>query len=216
LKAISGFGMTEIWLGACLCSLDDDEQHRCETSGYPGLGFEIRIVDHETGEPLGPGAEGDLQVRGYSVMLGYYKKPDETAAAYTEDGWFKTGDMAIWLDDGYLRFLGRYKDMLKVGGENVDPMEVEGFLLEHPSVHQIAVVGCPDKRLTEVAVAYVQKAEGADIDGAQIVEYCRGKVASFKIPRHVVFVDEFPMTASGKIRKVELRADAAARFAAHD
>jgi fatty-acyl-CoA synthase len=216
LKAISGFGMTEIWLGACLCSLDDDEQHRCETSGYPGLGFEIRIVDHETGEPLGPGIEGELQVRGYSVMLGYYKKPDETAAAYTEDGWFKTGDMAIWLDDGYLRFLGRYKDMLKVGGENVDPMEVEGFLLEHPSVYQIAVVGCPDKRLTEIAVAYVQKAEGANIDGAQIVEHCRGKVASFKIPRHVVFVDEFPMTASGKIRKVELRADAAARFAAQD
>ena len=146
-------------------------------------------------------------------MVGYYNKPEETAASYTDDGWFMTGDVGVWRDDGYLRFLGRYKDMLKVGGENVDPMEVEGYLLEHPSVHQVAVVGCPDRRLSEVAVAYVQKAERADIEQNQIIAYCRGKVASFKIPRHVVFVDDFPMTASGKIRKVELRADAAERFA---
>ena len=213
LKSVSGFGMTEIWLGAGLCALDDDEEHRCETSGYPGLGYEVRIVDNETGAPLGPGVEGELQVRGYSLMVGYYNKPEETAASYTDDGWFKTGDVGVWRDDGYLRFLGRYKDMLKVGGENVDPMEVEGYLLEHPSVHQVAVVGCPDRHLSEVAVAYVQKAERADIEEDQIIAYCRGKVASFKIPRHVVFVDDFPMTASGKIRKVKLRADATERFA---
>jgi len=213
MKSVSGFGMTEIWLGAGLCSLDDDEEHRCETSGYPGLGYALRIADNETGEPVGPGIEGELQVQGYSLMLGYYKKPEETAASYADDGWFKTGDMAVWCEDGYMRFLGRYKDMLKVGGENVDPMEVEGLLLEHPAVHQIAVVGCPDQRLAEVAAAYVQLAPGADMDAEAIIGYCRNKVASFKIPRHVVFVDDFPMTASGKIRKVELREDAAERFA---
>lgn len=214
MRPFSGFGMTEVWIGVALGSLDDDEFHRCETSGYPGLGYESRIVDTETGAPLGPGIEGELQVRGYSLMLGYYKKPKETAESYTDDGWFITGDAAVWLEDGYLRYLGRYKDMLKVGGENVDPMEVEGFLLEHPDVHQVAVVGCPDAKLSEVAVAYVERAPGTAIEEAAVIAHCRGKVASFKIPRHVVFIDEFPMTASGKIRKVELRADAADKFAA--
>lgn len=212
LKHVSGFGMTEVWLGVTLGSLDDSVEKRCEASGYPGIGYEVRVADMETDEPVGPGVEGELQCRGRSLMKGYYKKPEETAAAYTDDGWFRTGDMAVWREDGYLRFLGRYKDMLKVGGENVDPMEVEGLLLGHPAVFQVAVVGCPDEKLAEVAVAYVQKAPGADIDEATIIESCHGKVASFKIPRHVVFVDDFPMTASGKIRKVELRADAKERF----
>ena len=212
LKHVSGFGMTEVWLGVTLGSLDDTVERRCEASGYPGIGYEVRVADLETGATLGPGIEGELQCRGRALMLGYYKKPEETAAAYTEDGWFRTGDMAIWREDGYLRFLGRHKDMLKVGGENVDPMEVEGLLLEHPAVFQVAVVGCPHETLAEVAVAYVQKTPGAAIDEAAIIENCRGKVASFKIPRHVVFIDAFPMTASGKIRKVELRADAKERF----
>ncbi len=212
-RSLSGFGMTEVLIGVGLSALDDDERHRFEASGYPSSGYEVRVADPVTGAPLGPGVEGELQTRGRYLMQGYYKKPKETAAAYAEDGWFKTGDAAMWLEDGHFRFLGRYKDMLKVGGENVDPMEVEGFLLEHPDVHQVAVVGCPDVRLSEVAVAYVQRTPGAAITGEAIVAYCRGKVASFKIPREVVFVDEFPMTASGKIRKVDLRADAAKRFA---
>lgn len=212
IRSISGFGMTEIWIGAGFNALSDSDEQRLEASGYVGLGYELRIVDPETGAALGPGVEGELQVRGRYLMLGYYKKPDETAASYTADGWFKTGDAAMWRDDGYMRFLGRYKDMLKVGGENVDPMEVEGLLLSQPEVCQVAVVGRPDERLSEVAVAYVQKEPGFEIDEAGVIAYCRGKVASFKIPRHVVFLDEFPMTASGKIRKVELRADAAERF----
>ena len=146
-------------------------------------------------------------------MLEYYKKPDETAATFTDDGWFKTGDSAVWLDNGYIRFLGRYKDMLKVGGENVDPMEAEGLLLEHPEVHQVAVVGMPDDRLTEVPVAYVQRATDSSMDEGAVIAHCRGKLASFKIPHNVVFVDDFPMTASGKIRKVELREDAKQRAA---
>ncbi len=212
-RAVSGFGMTEVWLGVSICSVDDDLEHRIETSGYPAPGYEARVVDAETNAPCPPGVEGELQVRGFSLMLGYYKKAAETAESYTEDGWFRTGDMAVWREDGYLRFLGRYKDMLKVGGENVDPMEVEGLLLDHPEIRQAAVVGAPDARLAEVAAAYVEREPGSHIDADAILSWCRGKVASFKLPAHVFFIDEFPMTASGKIRKVELRADVRSRTA---
>ncbi|MBC8238872.1 MAG: AMP-binding protein [Alphaproteobacteria bacterium] len=205
---LSGFGMTETWLGVTLCALDDDETRRCESSGYPGLGYETRVVDTETGVDQPPGVLGELLVRGFSLMRGYYKKPEETAAAIDADGWFQTGDTAEWLEDGYLRFLGRYKDMLKVGGENVDPMETEGLLLAHPAVFQIAIVGFPDEKLSEVPVAFLQRTPGSEITAEAVIDHCRGKVASFKIPRHVVFVDGFPMTASGKIRKVDLRAEA--------
>jgi fatty-acyl-CoA synthase len=212
LRNLSGFGMTETWIGVGLSSLDDDEAHRSEASGWPGRGYELRIVDDGSGEALGPGETGELQVRGGAVMTAYYNKPAETAAAFTDDGWFHTGDAAMWLPDGCLRFLGRYKDMLKVGGENVDPMETEGLLLEHPAVQQVAVVGLPDERLGEVAVAYVECRAGATLDAEEVLAHCRGKIASFKLPRHVVFVDAFPMTESGKIRKAELRADAKKRF----
>ncbi len=215
LKNLSGFGMTEVWLGVALNALDDSEEMRCETSGYPGLGYEISILDPETGAEQPIGVPGELMIRGYSLMSGYYKKPEETAASFNADGWFHSGDMAEWLEGGYIRFLGRYKDMLKVGGENVDPMETEGYLLEHPEVHQVAVVGYPDEKLAEVPVAFVERAPGTNIQAEEILDYCRGQVASFKIPRHVLFVDEFPMTASGKIRKVELREDALRLLADH-
>lgn len=211
LRNLSGFGMTETWLGAALCSLDDDETHRCEASGWPGLGYELRIVD-DAGKALGPGVPGELQVRGRAVMKEYYKKPAETASAFTKDHWFRTGDAAMWMPDGHLRFLGRYKDMLKVGGENVDPMETEALLLEHPAVQQVALVSLPDARLGEVPVAYVERKDGATIEADDVVNYCRGKIASFKVPRHVVFIDAFPMTESGKIKKADLRKDARKRF----
>jgi fatty-acyl-CoA synthase len=212
LRNLSGFGMTETWLGVALSSLDDDEAHRCEASGWPGLGYDLRIVDDASGEVLGPGALGELQVRGRAVMKEYYRKPAETAAVFTRDGWLRTGDAAMWLADGCLRFLGRYKDMLKVGGENVDPMETEALLLEHPDVQQVAVVGLPDERLGEVAVAYVERRAGATISADDVLGHCQGKVASFKLPKHVVFVEAFPMTESGKIRKADLREDARKRF----
>ena len=205
LRPVSGYGMTEVWVGAAIGSLADSEAMRSESSGRRAIGYELRIVDPETGTDCAVGQPGELLVKGYSVMLGYYRKPAETAAAFDAEGWFHTGDTAVWLETGYLRFLGRYKDMLKVGGENVDPMEVEGLLLDHPAVFQVAVVGMPDARLTEVACAFVQRQPGAALDEAEVIAYCRGKVASFKLPRRVVFVDDFPMTASGKIRKVDLR-----------
>src|SRR5262245_18554735 len=115
-------------------------------------------------------------------MLGYYRKPEETKACYTADGWLRTGDSGMWLEDGYFRFLGRDKDMLKIGGENVDPMETEGLPLEHSAIYQIAVVGVPDETFGEVAVAYVQRAPGAAIHVDEVIACCRSKIASFKIP----------------------------------
>ena len=213
MRSISGYGMTEVWVGAGIGSLDDNEEMRCESSGAVGLGYEMKIVDPVTGAAQPVGVPGELLVKGYSLLLEYYKKPEETAEAFDANGWFKTGDSAVWLQNGYIRFLGRYKDMLKVGGENVDPMEAEGLLLTHPDIHQVAVVGMPDTKLTEVGAAYVQLVPGAEMDEAAVIAHCRGKLASFKIPHHVVFVDDFPMTASGKIRKVELREDAKKRAA---
>ena len=180
---LSGFGMTECWLGVALCSLDDSEELRCESSGYVGMGYEIRIADPDTGADQPIGVPGELMIRGGFLMQGYYKKPEETAASFNADGWFHTGDTAEWLEGNYLRFLGRYKDMLKVGGENVDPMETEGFLLTHDDIHQIAIVGYPDEKLSEVPVAFVERAPGSDITADGVIELCRGKVASFKVPR---------------------------------
>ena len=208
LKALSAYGMTEVWVGAALSALDDDPSHRLETSGYPAPGYHFRVVDPDSGEQLPDGVPGELRVKSYALMKGYYKKPKETAESYDALGWFRTGDMAERHADGYIRFLGRFKDMLKVGGENVDPMEVEGLLLEHPAVQQVAVVGLPDRRLSEVPVAFVERKPDAEIEAEDVLAYCHGKVASFKIPRHAIFLDEFPMTASGKIRKVELREQA--------
>lgn len=213
LKTFSGFGMTETWTGACVGALDDTDEQRCEASGRPALGFEVRVADPATNQPLGVGERGEIQVRGPSVMRGYYNKPAETKATFTEDGWLKSGDVGFFREDGCLRFFGRIKDMLKVGGENVDPLEIEGFLLGHPGVQQVSIVGTPDKKLSEVPVAYIQKTGAAAITGDDVIAFCRNKLASFKIPRHVVFVDEFPMTGSGKIRKQDLREDAAKRFA---
>ena len=213
LRNLSGFGMTETWIGVALSAIDDDETHRCESSGFPAFGYEVRVVDPETNADQAVGVPGELQVRGYSMMLGYYKKPVETADSYTTDGWFKTGDTVIWLADGYIRLLGRHKDMLKVGGENVDPMETEGLLLEHPAVHQVAVVGLADEQMSEVPVAFVERAPGVRLEAEDVVNFCHGQVASFKIPRHVIFVDGFPMTASGKIRKADLREEAKQQFA---
>jgi len=162
-------------------------------------------VDPETGKDQPVSVPGEILVRGYIVTPGYYKRPEETARAIDADGWFHTGDMGLMRPDGHMRFLGRYKDMLKIGGENVDPMEVEAFLVTHPAIQACSVVGLPDARLAEVAVAFVQVAPGHTLSEQEVVEHCRGRVASFKIPRHVLFVDEFPMTSSGKVQKVKLR-----------
>jgi fatty-acyl-CoA synthase len=205
IRLVSGYGMSEMGSCATIGSLADSPEQSAETSGYPAPGYFFRIVDPETKRDQPVGVPGEIVVKGYSLMQGYYKKPKETAECFDEAGWFHTGDTGVRRADGYIRFLGRYKDMLKVGGENVDPMEVEALLLGAHGVQQVAVVALPDERLGEVPVAFVQCKRGVELVPAALIEFCRGKVATFKIPRHVLFVEEFPMTASGKFRKVELR-----------
>jgi fatty-acyl-CoA synthase len=202
---LTGWGMTEVGVGALLSFLDSSADDRCLGSGWPLPGYEFKVIDPKTGRTLGPGSMGELCARGYAVMQGYYQKPQDTAQTIDPEGWLHTGDMAIMLDDGMVRFLGRYKEILKVGGENVDPVEVEAFLLRHPAVNQVKIVGIPDARLSEVGVACIVLNPGGEVSAADLIDFCRGRLASFKIPRHVLFVREFPMTSSGKVQKFRLR-----------
>jgi fatty-acyl-CoA synthase len=205
---LSGYGMSEFGVGAAIGSLDSTEEQSCEASGFPAPGYEIRVIDPATGRDQPPDIPGEILVRGYTLMRGYYRKPEATAAAIDAEGWMHTGDMGLLRADGHLRFMGRYKDMLKIGGENVDPMEVEAYLMGHPAINLAAVVSYPDARLSEVGVAFVRCEPGQSLSESDVLAYCRGRIASFKIPRHVFFVDDFPMTGSGKIQKVKLREEA--------
>ncbi len=209
---LSGYGMSEIGVGAALSAIDSTEEQCVEASGYPAPGYEIKIIEPETGLEQPPGAAGEILVRGYMLMQGYYRKPEETAKAIDSGGWLHSGDMGLLRSDGHLRFMGRYKDMLKIGGENVDPLEVEAYLLSHPAIKAAAVVGCPDARLSEVAVAFVQLQADQKITAQEVAEHCRGKIASYKIPRHLFVLEEFPMTGSGKVQKVKLREEARRRL----
>ncbi len=206
---ISGFGMSESWSFIVCSHPTDTLEQRTETSGYPMLGVEIEIRDAASGAVLPPDVEGKLYVRHYTVTSGYWANPAATADAISPDGWLDTGDIALVRSDGHVVFLGRHKDMLKVGGENMSPAEVEGYLREVPGVLDVAVVGYPDARLSEVPVAYVIRTKESDTDVTlsedDLLDRLRGRIASYKIPRAVIFLDEMPMTPSGKIRKVELR-----------
>jgi fatty-acyl-CoA synthase len=207
-QLVSGYGMTEMMAGASVSALDSTEEQCAEASGYPAPGYEIIVIDPDTGREQPTGEPGEILVRSTMLMQGYYRKPEDTARVIDQDGWMHTGDMGVMRPDGHLRFVGRYKDMLKIGGENVDPMEVEAYLMTHPAMNMVAVVGFPDARLSEVAVAFVRLEPGQRLTEGEVIDYCRGKIASFKIPRHVVFVDDFPWTSSGKIQKVKLREEA--------
>jgi len=211
-RFLSGYGMSEFGVGAALSALDSTEEQCTEASGFPAPGYEIRVVDPLTGADQPAGVPGEILVRSYMTMQGYYGKPAETAQALDRDGWLHSGDMGVMREDGHLRFLGRYKDMLKIGGENVDPMEVEAFLMSLAGINLAAVVSFPDTRLSEVGVAFVRREPGSPLTDAEVLARCRGRIASFKIPRHIVFVDDFPMTSSGKIQKVKLREEALKRL----
>lgn len=208
---VSGFGMSEVWAFVACSHPSHTREQRVYASGYPMNDYEFKIIDPATGQELPPGAPGELLIKGYGIMKGYWDKPEATAHALV-DGWMHSGDRAYIRDDGHLVFVGRVKDMLKVGGENVSPAEVEAYLRSMAEVQDAAVVAYPDARLTEVPVAFVILTPGQQITGETVLARMKGRIASFKIPRHVVFVDGFPMTSSGKIRKVELRAQARERL----
>jgi fatty-acyl-CoA synthase len=202
---MSGFGMTECWAFVTVSNPSHSPEQRVHTSGYPMNDYEFKIVDPDTQQALDAGEKGEILIRGYAVMRGYWDKPEETAATLDPLGWLHSGDLGLLREDGNLVFLGRYKDMLKVGGENVSPAEVEAYIRDMDEILDVAVVAYPHARLTEVAVAFAVLNPGAAIAPETVIERCKGRIASFKIPRHVLYIDEFPMTPSGKIRKVELR-----------
>ena len=209
---LSGFGMTEFCVGATLSALDSTEEQCVQASGYPAPGYGVRIIDPASGQDQPTGTPGEILIRGYTMMQGYFNKPAETAAALDRDGWLHSGDMGVLREDGHLRLMGRYKDMLKIGGENVDPMEVEAFLMAHAAVDLAVVISYPDSRLSEVGIAYVRLKPGQSATEDDIIAHCRGRIASYKIPRRVIFTGDFPMTSSGKIQKAKLREDVLKRY----
>ncbi len=204
-KTATGWGMTEVMPGALIGCARDSFEHATATSGAPADGYEVEIKDLQSSETVAPGTNGEICVRGFAVMKGYYKKPEETAKTIDSEGWLHSGDVGVQQEDGYIRFLGRYKEMLKIGGENVDPVEVEAFFLRHEAVNKVQVVGVPDRRLSEIPVAFVILETDSNEGAENLAAFAKGKLASFKIPRHFLFVEEFPMTSSGKVKKFELR-----------
>jgi len=201
---VSAYGLTEASGVSCNGSADEDDETRANTCGKPYSGVQLRVVDLETGEEAAPGERGEVIIRGFSLFEGYYKSPEKTAEAIDKQGWLHTGDIAITDREGRVSYQGRIKDMLKVGGENVAAVEIESYIINHPAVQLVQVVGVPDNILFEVAAAFIQLEPGKTCTEQEIIDYCQGKIASFKIPRHIRFVDEWPMSAT-KIQKFKLQ-----------
>ncbi len=208
------YGSTEGGGAITYSQLDDDVDTRVTTCGHPLPGSEVRIADPDTGADLPTGTAGEILVRSFGLFTEYLNDPDKTAAAFDPDGWYRTGDRGALDDDGRLRFLGRLKDMLKVGGENVAAAEIESLLSTHPAVKLVQVVGVPDPRLEEVPAAFVELRAGRQATADELIEYCDQRIARFKVPRHVRFVSGWPMSAT-KIQKGPLRDQLVAELAGH-
>jgi fatty-acyl-CoA synthase len=193
-QAFQPYGMTEVNALAMLHDLDEPMESRALPGVWPADGVEVRVVDPDTGVDLPSGQEGELWIRGRLVTPGYYKKPEETARAFTTDGWFKTGDLAVRDDAGRTIFRGRLREVLRISHFMVAPGEIEAYLMTHPQVLQAFVIGIPDPRTNEAAVAYVIPRPGATLSEADVIAHCQGRIASFKIPRHVRIVADVPRT----------------------
>ncbi len=203
------YGMTETSPVSTQTGANDSVERRTSTVGQTHPHLESKVVDPATGLTLPRGESGELCTRGYSVMLGYWGQPDKTAEVIDEARWMHTGDLAVMDQAGYLNITGRIKDMVIRGGENVYPREIEEFLYSHPDIVDAQVIGVPDERYGEELMAWVQLRPGAEeISAATLREYCSGKLAHYKIPRYVHIVEEFPMTVTGKVRKVAMRESA--------
>ncbi len=201
---VSAYGLTEASGVSCNGSAAEDDETRAHTCGKPYAGVELRVVDLGTGAALPPGARGEVTIRGFSLFEGYYKSPEKTAEAIDADGWLHTGDIASLDAEGRVTYLGRIKDMLKVGGENVAAVEIESYIATHPAVQLVQVVGVPDAKLFEAPAAYIQLKKGKSCTEQEIIDYCHGKIASFKVPRHVRFLESWPMSTT-KIQKFKLQ-----------
>ncbi|MBP0449067.1 AMP-binding protein [Kitasatospora sp. RG8] len=204
------YGMTETSPVSTQTRATDPLERRVSTVGRPGPHLQVRIADPQTGRTVPRGTPGELCTRGYSVMLGYWDQPDRTAEVVDADGWMHTGDLAVMDEEGYLTITGRIKDMVIRGGENIYPREIEEFLHTHPDVLDAQVIGVPDAKYGEELMAWVRLRPGApELTPESLRAYCTGRIAHYKIPRYVHLVDEFPMTVTGKVRKVEMREQAA-------
>ncbi|TWH44512.1 fatty-acyl-CoA synthase [Rhodococcus rhodochrous J38] len=205
------YGMTETSPVSTQTRSDDSIERRVSTVGRVGPHLEVKIVDPATGLTVPRGEPGELCTRGYSVMLGYWDQPDKTAEAIDAARWMHTGDIGVMDEDGYVSVTGRIKDMVIRGGENIYPREIEEFLYTHPDILDAQVVGVPDAKYGEELMAWIRMREGAEpLDAESLRAFCTGKLAHYKIPRYVHVVDEFPMTVTGKVRKVEMRQQAIA------
>ncbi|TDI51486.1 MAG: AMP-binding protein [Acidobacteria bacterium] len=199
------YGMTETSPVSTQTSTDDSVEHRVSTVGRVLPHVESKIVDPDTGELVPRGEGGEYCTRGYHVMLGYWNDPEKTADAIDADGWMHSGDLATMDDDSYVNIVGRIKDMIIRGGENIYPREIEEFLCSHPAIADAQVIGVPDEKYGEELMAWVQLAPGGELTEDELRDFCRDKIAYFKVPRYIKFVSEFPMTVTGKVRKVEMR-----------
>ena len=199
------YGMTETSPVSTQTSADDPLDKRVTTVGRVHPHVEIRIADPDTGKTVPRGTGGEFLTRGYSVMLGYWNDPQRTAEAIDSDGWMHTGDLAVMDGEGYVNIVGRIKDMIIRGGENVYPREVEEFLYTHPDIVDVQVIGVPDIRYGEEVMAWIQLRDGAETTADDIKDFCRDTIARYKVPRHIKFTDAFPMTITGKIQKYKMR-----------
>ncbi len=198
------YGLTENSPVTTQTLIGDDIRRQTETVGRAMPGIEVKVIDPKTGSTLPVGAQGEVCCRGYSVMKGYYKMPEATARAVDADGWLHTGDLGVLDADGYLTITGRLKDMIIRGGENVYPREIEEYLFKLEGIADVQVVGVPSRRYGEEVGAFIKLKKGAGIQAEDVRDFCRGRISRYKIPKHVAFVDAYPLTASGKIQKYKL------------
>ena len=204
-KLISPYGLTETHIGGTACALDDPLEIRMTTVGRPMPGVELGIREPNGKQFIPVGESGEVCFRGWCITKGYFDDPEKTIEALDEQGWFRTGDLGVIGGDGYLRLVGRIKDMIRVGGENVAAAEIESVLLKHHAVKQAVAVGMADPRLAEVVAGFVELKTGEQATEAELIEFCRQRLASFKVPRRVEMVREWPMTGAGKIQRYILR-----------
>jgi fatty-acyl-CoA synthase len=195
---------------------DDSIDRRVSTVGTVLPGVEAKVIDPTTGSTVKRGETGEVCTRGYLVMRGYWDNPEATAEAVDAAGWMHTGDLGVMDDEGYLNIVGRSKDMVIRGGENLYPREIEELLFGHPAVASAQVIGVPDVRMGEELMAWVVLREGASLEVEELRAWCRERVARFKVPRYVKFTDSFPMTVTGKIQKFKMREQAIEELGLHD
>jgi fatty-acyl-CoA synthase len=199
------YGMTETSPVSFQTRVDSPLEKRVSTVGLVHPHVEVKIIDPDSGRLCPAGVMGELCTRGYSVMLGYWENPEATAAAIDAKGWMHTGDTAVMDEDGYVNIVGRIKDMIVRGGENVYPREIEEFLMTHAGIEAVQVTGVPDPKFGEEIIAWISLKQGVMLSDDDVKGYCKGRIAHYKVPRYIRFSEDFPMTVTGKVQKYKMR-----------